>query len=243
MASRPIFLPVVSSDYDLSRPSTLVRRIDVSFTWQPGFSVSQKRKNIRALHSSAMASIPKLARILEVSSKSEDHLGRELSAFHLQVDLGEGRRYFVESMYQGSKVFANGGPYTDLFERSGRDAKRDARLRSSGALKHFRYLDIDWPLESKISFYDWIYIKALGSRVDILEHLKQFQAFSDIEFNPSRSKNSQAHSCALAVALYLIDPGSLQRFLEESLEAVKQSHGGCSARQFNLFDSTNAYWQ
>jgi hypothetical protein len=56
-------------------------------------------------------------------------------------------------------------------------------------------------LEPKTVFYDWLYIGALLQQREALAPLSRYAAFSDIEFNPDRSINCQARSCALFVAL------------------------------------------
>ena len=97
---------------------------------------------------------------LEVSSKSEDPLGVALSSFNLTFTTKRGRNLTVEVAFQGSKVFEHGGPYVDLFEKTPREAKRDERLQSNGALTKFSFLEMigRW---SENGIYDWLYINAL----------------------------------------------------------------------------------
>ena len=71
-------------------------------------------------------------------------------------------------------------------------------------LTGFQFNGRQWPLTPKTAFYDWLYIRALrelDGKDEIDESLCQYQAFTDIEFNPKRSVNCQARSCALHVAL------------------------------------------
>ena len=49
------------------------------FMWSGGFSITQKQKNIRALHQSIYEM--KHEKALEVSSKSEVRVGKEIGAF------------------------------------------------------------------------------------------------------------------------------------------------------------------
>jgi hypothetical protein len=56
-------------------------------------------------------------------------------------------------------------------------------------------------LEPKTAFYDWLYVSALFPQREYLAQLCQYAGFTDIEFNPDRSINCQARSCALFVAL------------------------------------------
>ncbi|MGI2035136.1 DarT1-associated NADAR antitoxin family protein [Rhizobium panacihumi] len=195
MAERPIFVPTTEAD-------GYVKRVDLEIPWAGGFAEVQKKKNIRSLHDAAKREgyFP----LLEVSSKSDEIAGRHLSAFHLRVSLGE-RDMPLENAFQGSKVFEQGGPYNDLFEVDPREAKRDPRLRSSGALKGFAFDGFMFPLKPTTVFYDWLYLNAIFPHRQWLKNRvdgeTRYDGFSDIEFNPSKSINCQAKSCALFVSL------------------------------------------
>ena len=191
MATRPVFRP--------DRVGGLVTTVEVDFVWVPGMAASQKRKNVVALHEAAARE--GLSPLLEASSKSESELGRRLSAFSLQVELPDGRTTSLESAFQGSKVFRDGGPYTDLYDATAREAKGDARLRESGPLVAFRLQGIEAPLIPQTLFYDWLYISTLAKHEDFLTRLRSYAGFTDIEFNPKKSINCQARSCALLVSL------------------------------------------
>ena len=118
MARRPIFVP----DPDGEAP---VRTVSVEFSWHPGLAASQKQKSIASLHSSAQSSAG-IDSLLEVSSKSVAPLGVALSAFNLPFPMpNRTGTVCVECVFQGSKVFQLGGPYPDIFGKTGRDAKRD----------------------------------------------------------------------------------------------------------------------
>ena len=160
---------------------------------------SQKKKNVCELHEAAQRK--GLLRLLEVSTKSEEKLGQRLSAFNLKLEVPGIGRIPLESAYQGSKVFEHGGPFHDLFRRDPREAKRDERLRRSGGLIGYRFGSTEWELEPKTGFYDWLYLRSLYEFRDFLQRLYNYGGFTDIEFNPQRSLNCQARSCALLVAL------------------------------------------
>jgi hypothetical protein len=193
MAKRPIFIPFTEGD-------RLVREKFVEFSWSPGYAPSQKKKNIKALHENA--AVCGYSPILEVSTKSEDEIGIALSAFNLTVILMEGTPTLLECAFQGSKIFEKGGPYTDLYYRTSREAKQDERLRSSGGITSFRFERFEFPCEPKTAFYDWLYCRTLSlDKENVLEKLNRYAGFSDIEFNPEKSINCQARSCALFVAL------------------------------------------
>jgi hypothetical protein len=189
MARRPVFTPTADG--------VEVRLL--IFEWHPGLSLAQKQKSIASLHSAAIAS--GVTSPLEVSTRSTVHLGRELSAMKLLVDLPGVGRVPVECAFQGSKAFERGGPFTDLYPASPREAKRDGRLKSSGRLVAFRLPEEEWPLEPKTAFYDWLYITALTQHPELAAGLSEYDGFTDIEFNPLKSLNTQARSCALYVAL------------------------------------------
>jgi hypothetical protein len=195
MAERPIFVPVESG-------SDFVREISLEIPWASGFAPTQKKKNIKALHGAAAKK--GFAPLLEVSTKSDVVAGQHLSAFHLKIQSKTGL-IPLESAYQGSKVFERGGPYTDLYEVDARTAKRDARLQESGRLTKFEFDGHTFPLVPRTVFYDWLYLTAIHPQREWLtERLTndgKFAGFTDIEFNPSKSVNCQARSCALFVAL------------------------------------------
>lgn len=168
-----------------------VQKRRAEFTWYSGFAISQKQKCIASMHEE----IKRQGRNpLEVSTKSNEVLGKKLSAFNLMLD-----GHPLECVFQSSKVFENGGPYFDLLDVLPKAAKRDERLKTSGKLIGFRYLEEDWPLEPKTVFYDWIYYNAARSTLsaDELKQLSLYDAYTDIEFNASKSLNTQARSVAL----------------------------------------------
>lgn len=191
MAERPIFVP-------RSYGPALVQEVLVSFHWHAGMAPSQKRKNILEMH--AAAERRGFSPLLEVSSKSELEAGRRLSAFHMPLRVN-GITTTVECAFQGGKVFENGGPYIDLYEVTSREAKRDERLKSSGRLVAFSFEGEEFSLYPPTAFYDWLYLNALYPYRDWLRRLDQFAGFTDIEFNPERSINCQARSCAKFAAL------------------------------------------
>jgi hypothetical protein len=210
MAERPVFVPI-------SNGTRFVDEVPVSFRWNPGMAPTQKKKNVEALHEAA--SSHGLTHLLEISSKSDREIGRRLSAFHQKVRLKDGTIISLESAFQGSKVFEHGGPYTDLFYVEPRDAKRDPRLKNSGKLVRFKFDGEQFPLYPKSVFYDWLYANAIFPEREWLRRLDKLDGFTDIEFNPQKSVNCQARSCAFFVALekrHLLDQAmmSFEKFAE-----------------------------
>ena len=168
-------------------------------TWNPGFAAVQKEKNVRSLHDAAAAI--GYSTLLEVSTRSKEKLGQHLSAFHLKVKSRSCGEIPLESAFQGSRVFEKGGPYTELYSAEPKVAKRDPRLTESGRLVEFRFEGTLFPLEPRTAFYDWLYINAIFPHREWLSRLNRYAGFTDIEFNPQRSINCQARSCALFVSL------------------------------------------
>ncbi len=222
MSERPVFVPTPTEP-------ELVREVSLRIIWSPGFAPIQKKKNIKALHDAAAAA--GYSPLLEISTKSDEKLGQHLSAFHLKVRSERLGEVPLECAFQGSKVFEAGGPFTDLYSADVRAAKRDPRLRSSGQLVGFKFENFCFPLEPKTGFYDWLYVNAIFPHREWLTRLSQFAGFTDIEFNPKRSINCQARSCALFVALMsknllesaVESPGAFFRLISGNLYGQHQA--------------------
>lgn len=231
MAGRPVFVPKIEG-------LRLVQEIDIPFLWHSGMAPSQKKKNIISLHEAAAKR--GLTPLLEISTKSEEKLGQRLSAFNLKIKSKVGE-ISLECAFQGSKIFEQGGPYTDLYFKDSREAKRDSRLQESGHLIGFQFEDQEFPILPKTAFYDWLYVKALFNHRDYLKRLQSYMGFTDIEFNPQRSINCQARSCAMFVALDKKDLlkeayESVQRFIEIlAPDSLTQPHSSEEA-QGRLFE-------
>ena len=192
MAERSIFVPAPDSP-------ELVREVYLQIKWHSGFAAVQKEKNIKELHEAAERH--GFRHPLEISSKFKSDRGQHLSAFYMKVQLSDGREIPLECAFQGSKTFERGGPFTDLYWKEPRDAKRDPRLKESGVLTAFKFEGFTWPLEPKTVFYDWLYITFLKRYKDWAPKLYAYGGFTDVEFNPFRSINCQARSCALFLSL------------------------------------------
>jgi len=195
MAHRPVFY--VNTD----RP--FYAEADVEFKFNAGFSEAQKRRNIAAIHEGFLSAHPDLP-VLEISSKSMQPEGLPLSAFFLKKYVPSiGATVPVECVFQSGKVFENGGPYTDLLLEKPIRAKRDERLRNSGALRAFTFEGREYPLVPRNAFYDYIYLSALNENPHLARALMNYRAFTDIEFNPAKSLNCQARAAAVYVSLAL----------------------------------------
>lgn len=193
MATRPIFIPFAVG-------SVGVKEMNLEFHWHAGMAKSQKQKSIKELH--AAATSVAISPVLEISSKSEELIGVELSAFNLQITTKLKNAVFtVETAFQGSKVFEKGGPYKDLLGMDSMSAKKDIRLKESGNLIGFEFFGKKFPIVPRTFFYDWIYINALHQNKALSVRLSDYMGFSDIEFNPARSINCQAYSAALYLSI------------------------------------------
>ncbi|MBR9839927.1 MAG: hypothetical protein GYB50_18805 [Rhodobacteraceae bacterium] len=231
MASRPIFLVDDADD-------SLVTTVDVEFKWYAGMSLARRRMSAQSLISAGRNLYPS-RRFLEVSRMSDDPLGEGLSAFNLRYPEGprtSGRP--VECVFQSSKVFQHGGPFRDLLGAEPGDAKRDERLQTSGRLIEFNLEGEKWSSQPLTAFYDWIYMKALDAHPMNADAVMQYDAFTDIAFNPAKSFSCQAHAVALYVSLRrrnklneaLGSQASFLGLLESTLRSKRNQAG-----QLNLF--------
>lgn len=168
------------------------------FEWSDGFAFSQKQKNIKAFHNAIKLSTKATA--LEVSSKGFDPIGTKLSAFKLKIN-----GIYLENIFQSSKKYKNGGPYLDLLEVTPKEAKQDTRHRKSGNLIAFVKDGVEWEIEPKTAFYDYIYVSALLENFGKALDLSAYEWFTDIEFNPNRSINCQARSASIYKLLKKMD--------------------------------------
>lgn len=193
MAYRPVFRPTNNIPY--------YHPVSIEFKFNSGFSVSQKQKNIVNLHEQ-YERLHEGEKVLEVSSKSMQDGGKQLSAFNLKKFVPSKNAYYpLECVFQSGKVFSDGGPYLDLLEKTPKEAKKDDRLQNSGRLTKFVFEGIDFPLEPKTLYYDYLYINALIENPELAEVLMEYDGFTDIEFNPGKQINCQAKSCAAYVSL------------------------------------------
>lgn len=123
-----------------------------------------------------------------------------------------GKEFSVESAFQASKVFEKGGPYKDLLDVTSKQAKKDERLRNSGKIIKFFINGSTFKTEPKTYFYNWLYINTLNLYDELTEQLIEYNAFTDIAFNPQKSINCQAEAAAIYVSL------QKQGLLQEALK-------------------------
>ncbi len=199
MAQRPVF------SVDETNKGLITEKL-IEFEYFTGFSRSQKEKSISSLHKAA--SHKGINSILEVSTKSSSPVGVLLSAFNLSFLSSENKQIFLESVFQGSKIYENNdGPHTDLYNLSPSDVKKDERIDRNKKIIGFQFNNIFWNTEPKTAFYDWLYLNALKFNIEnsgnhAYKEVLNYSSFTDIEFNHKKSINCQARSCALYVSLY-----------------------------------------
>ena len=194
---KPVFMPRVGSD-------NLVKTDMVRIERHVGFATRQKKKTLNDLHRVIKKKYG-FKNVLELSTKSGNKLSFPLSPYSLQVTNDDGQKCSVENAFQASKVFEKGGPYLDLLTEKPRQARKDERLISSGELTGYDYFGMEWGVEPLTTFYDWLYINALKQHPELHEEVIQYQAFTDISFNPKKSVHCAAYSLAMFVALHKRD--------------------------------------
>ena len=108
---------------------------------------------------------------------------------------------------------------------SSKEAKRDERLHKSGNLKAFHYQNEDFPLIPQTVFYDFIYITAIKQSFtkDEINAILDYNYFTDIEFNPAKSINTQARAAAI-LKLMVDEYGYLPSFAKEDFIQYHKEH-------------------
>lgn len=197
MEYKPVFMPRVGS-------YNLVKTDMVRIERHVGFATRQKKKTLNDLHRVIKKKYG-FKNVLELSTKSGNKLSFPLSPYSLQIINDNGQKSSVENAFQASKVFEQGGPYLDLLTEKPRQARKDERLISSGELIGYDYFGMEWGVEPLTTFYDWLYINALKQHPELHEEVIQYQAFTDISFNPKKSIHCAAYSLAMFVALHKRD--------------------------------------
>ena len=82
---------------------------------------------------------------------------------------------------------------------------------------------MEFPLNPPTYFYDWLYVNALNQHPEYHKKLLEFDAFTDIMFNPEKQINCQAKSVAIFVSLY--KTGMLKEALKDRESFLKIVYG------------------
>ncbi|GAB1441573.1 hypothetical protein MASR2M39_04070 [Ignavibacteriales bacterium] len=178
----------------------IVSRKEIEFEWVGGFAHTQKVKRLIKFREKLSEEIQ--TKHIEVSSGSDNEVGKRLSAFNLRFSSGELKGFTVESVYQGSKIFLSGGPYQELYDKPSIVSKKDTRVRTKEPLTGFRLLDDDWPIFPPTGFYNYLYFLALIQNPELISSSSRYEYFSDLEFNHEKAISCQAESLAIFFALY-----------------------------------------
>ncbi len=140
---------------------------------------------------------------LEISSRSSDSLGRDLSAMNLPA-AGDLHGRPVEAVYQAAKCYGDGGPDTQL-SQSGYEAKRrDRERRRQGPLAGFRHEGRQWPPETGSAFYDWLWTRSALRHCGhgVVERLQRYEGFTD-QFHRPGAFACQAKAAAIVAGMGL----------------------------------------
>lgn len=134
---------------------------------------------------------------IDICSYSRDTLGCNASAMKLMLD-----GLTFESLFQGSKLFADGSDSTDLLRLTGFEAKD--KIKGAGDVIGFSYNGDVWDVSPITAFYDYYYLKALKNTMslDDISELMSFSFFFDSALSKG-SKNCQARTlCLLQAFIY-----------------------------------------
>ena len=161
-------------------------------------------------------------RVLEISSRSPQELGRDLSAMNLRA-AGDPRRRTVEAVYQAAKCYGTGGPDTAYCESGYAAKRRDRERRRAGPLAGFEHEGLRWKTHTGSAFYDWLWTRsALASRGEALvARLQEYDAFSD-QFHRPGAVACQAKAAAIAAGMGI---ARLRAALEQPAAWLRHLHG------------------
>jgi len=196
-ATRPVFIPDANG--------ALVREVPIPFNWYPGMALAQTQRCLDSLHEEAAKA--GFSQLLEVSTRSRSPLGVRLSAFNLRLHTTAAQApVTVEAAFQSSKDFRDRGNLEHLLTwEDGRAIKAAVREYSDVPLEGFIFEGQRWELTPTTAFYDFLYLRALCDTLveqpELGDALGEYVGFTDIAYNPKKSLNCQARSCALFVAL------------------------------------------
>ncbi len=139
--------------------------------------------------------------LLEISSRSGDPLGRDLSAMNLPA-AGDPRGRVVEAVYQGAKCYGAGGPDPRGLQSGYAAKKRDRERRREGPLGGFEHEGRRWPAETGSAFYDWLWTRSALARWGeaLIERLQRFDGFTD-QFHRAGAVACQAKTAAMVAGM------------------------------------------
>ena len=155
--------------------------------------------------------------LLEISSRTPQLLGNHVRASRLMLEC-RGEHACVESVYLSQLKFSYGGPYHDVLTKPLHETRQDIRFKASGRVIRAMGEHYDWPREYLSYYYAWLYIQALLKQPDLATALCEYDAFSDVSFDPHVS----AHCVAEAAAIYatLVHHDLLQTAMKSPVQFI-----------------------
>lgn len=165
--------PIYISTMDLENP--FIKK-DVEFTWIKGNTYKQKCLRRDSLKDGISKNYD-INKWLEISTKSDKDIGKKLSALNLKLKTLN-KEFTVEDAYQKAKIIKD------------------------GEITGFKFGSTYFDANPYGMYYDYIYMLALYQNKDLYEQIKDYRIFTDIEFNPNRSLNTQARAVAIFNTLY-----------------------------------------
>ena len=137
----------------------------------------------------------------EISSRSGDPLGRDLSAMNLPA-AGDPRGRVVEAVYQGGEVLRRRRPRPPRTPVGTRGQKRDRERHREGPLGGFEHEGCRWPAETGSAFYDWLWTRSALARwgEPLVERLQRFDGFTDL-FHGAGAVACQARTAAMVAGM------------------------------------------
>lgn len=158
MAVRMVYFP--NNEYPF------YKEMPVEFEWVPELNLKRKQMNVTNLHNKIHSVFPDF-KVLEISSKSMQDKGIELSALNLKKFIPSiGKDVSVENVYQGSKVYSDCTDLTDLYFVEPIKAKKDPRIASKKCPDYYLLDNKRFDVDNHGTFYNTVYLQALEQNED-----------------------------------------------------------------------------
>ncbi|WP_140939263.1 DarT1-associated NADAR antitoxin family protein [Apilactobacillus micheneri] len=192
MAKREVFL--VSSKNEFLKEQ-------VQFDWARMKDKQQRKQiSVKNLHN-AYLQYNEHSQILEVSTASQNKLGKAASAFNLDIKTTHGI-FTVEQLFQASKNFELSGTNEKLLYGSSQQAKKSVKHKQKNdRLINFKLFGHAYPLTPKTLFYNYLYCNAMWQNPELAMQIVKYDVFTDINFNDKYGINCQAEACSIFTSL------------------------------------------
>lgn len=176
-----------------------VKTESIDFEWFGGFADVRKKMCINSLHNAILERHPD-AKILEISSASEQDIGVKLSAMNLTYkDRELEEPVELEKVYQSSKILKEYGPLTEILEI---DDPKSAKVKTKELLKKYELEGFERgysKTDDARLFYGGLYLKSLlqNDLVDAVKNL-EYNVFTDIF-------HQTGHACQAEVVAEIVN--------------------------------------